>query len=1112
MACFDLRIDRDREMDDDIHPIYNYLKRRGWSDALELLSCTNSKLPNDFMFDEDNADPFKITIRPIEHPTELFVAIQQRDWGAALNCLHRKPAEARTWVYRETDFPENEMLWKLLPLHASIALGAPAYFILELLDAYPDAAKKRDLKKSLPIHLVASRVDIDVDGERLLQHLLRVFPESAGVVNGRGKLPIELAYGAQLRKDKNNKVHSWCIDTKDIEDEGFELQLEMRDVMESFKSDNKIPYPPTWAVPGPTNSSGSYSSRSEATFDIIAYPFLASTYAKLGTIPESNSKAATPVSSSSSSSSSTDEKKTLGFHSIHLNNDSQPSSSSISLRPTIDSSMRSFCFSRKSARSSSSLAVSKLRLLLSRSRSLERMKSASGSDSVNNGDSESRTKTESNDLDTVISSSESKTSGEELHQQIDCLQSRSYELPRKPVMYSSPAMSLPLPSMMSGSHFSSKEKKSSTGCTSCDKDSDDTGESLVASIDLQKSLFGLLKSGQPQPQPPNVYEHAQSFDIPTKQSMYSSPARSLPSQLRMITSLTRSRNQSDECNAFGKVSSGGERRQQTDSDSTNLDVSSSKNCTSKQQRFVKKKSHSFDLPPTQSMYCSPSRSLPYPLRIFKSRSRRTDEKASNNIRCCSFVNDSQSGNAEKSCKSVDLKHSLSVSLEPKWVENHQQVYKETRSFDIPAKQTMYSSPARSLPSGFCVYKSNSVFLDKTESNANCVPFVRDATSYDEETPASKGLNDSISQLLKPKGSEQHLNAGKHSRSFDVPHAQAMYSFPTSSLPSPLRMLKLHIQPNEESNWSKNFDKQSSGESYTTHSESIQLKKSSSASLTSTPLQVDTHSLDLSVELPTLSCSVTSFPSASSLPELNSHRMQKITRMDCQSSETGPRSKSHMIAEEHAAYVDLDTTSKSSQCSESKHGCNSYRETHSFNLPPNQSMYSSPARSLPVYTTRANIKCGFDKDNTRSCSAVTGNHFIHATESGECECSPLGVVMSNHCDENQAEDMASASVEEDPVLVDFIEEAISNIGRERYEIEYVLKEMHDRRIDKIDDLLNVDSKVLAASFADKELAMEMKRLLDEPEFVSSFYENYAEEDFLCCSSGAGSHSHPEVSFT
>lgn len=1109
MTCFELRIVSAQEMDDDIHPIYNYLKRRGWSDALDLLSCTNSKPPNDFLFDDDNADPFKVSIRPIEHPTELFMAIQRRDWGAALDCLHRKPAEASTWIYRETDFPENEMLWKLLPLHASIALGAPAYLILELLDTYPDAAKKLDLNKSLPIHLAASRVDIDIDGERILQNLLTVFPESAGVVNGRGKLPIELAYGAQLRKDKRNKVHSWCIDTRETQEEGFELQLEMRDVMESFNSENKNIYHPTWSVPGPTNSSSSYSSRSEISCDNIAYPFLTSTYPKLGTIPESNSKTASPISSSSSSSSSTDDKKTIGFQSICVSNNAQPSSSSLSLRSSIDSSNRSFVFSHKSTRSSSSRAMSKLRSFLSRSRSMEGKKPVNCFDSdENNRGIDSRTKTDSGsfELDTQISSSESNNSGEEQHKRICSMDARSYEVPRMPQMYPSPARSLPTRFIMTRPHFSSEEKKPRTGVTSFDKDSKDNGESMVKSVDCKHSLAGVLKPCRSQQQQEKDYEHSRSFDIPAKQLMYTSPARSLPSSL--IASFTRSKTPKIEYNAFGEdFSVGEESRRQTGSDSNNLDVSFSKSSILKQQRFVKKKAHSFDLPPTQSVHCSPPRSLPSSLRVFGSRSQRTDEKASN-IDCGSFGKDSKFDNEKKSCESIDLKNNaLSGSREVEWLNQDQQVYKGTRSFDIPTKQTMYCSPARSLPLRFSTLTSNTPYPDMKKSDFFCAPFVKESTSENEVTFVSRDGNDSTLRSLNPNCSKQVQELCKHARSFEYTPTQLMYSFPATSLPSPARMLKLRSQGIWESKFSNNNDAVSFGGSGRPNSESSHLKSASGSLKFTSQIGLEkARSFGLPAEQSMVSCPVSSLPPRKAV-KIRSSGVQQTPIMDCGSSKKCPSFNCEVTAEDHAESTDLNTTSKSSKVSKSNHENNGYRRTRSFDRPPNQSLYSSPARSLPESTMRSKNTYCLNKDIMVRSSGVNGNHFIDTTESEEYECSLLGVVTSNHYDENQVEDVTSDYIEGDPVLVDFIEEAISNIGREKNEIGFVLKEMHERHIDKIDDLLKVDSKVLAASFADKELGMEMKRLLDEPEYEMPFDSNYDAEDFLCDTSDSGSHSAP-----
>jgi hypothetical protein len=176
MACCWRDGSADPSMHDDIHPIYCYLKRSGWNDSLELLTCTTAKMPEDFVLNRDGDDMFKVIMRPIDKPSELFKALQMREWGNALDCLHRKPAEAKTWIYRETDFPHSQLMWKVLPLHAALAIGAPAYVILELLQAYPDAARKWDSNRSLPIHIAANRIDLDDGGERILHKLLKAFP------------------------------------------------------------------------------------------------------------------------------------------------------------------------------------------------------------------------------------------------------------------------------------------------------------------------------------------------------------------------------------------------------------------------------------------------------------------------------------------------------------------------------------------------------------------------------------------------------------------------------------------------------------------------------------------------------------------------------------------------------------------------------------------------------------------------------------------------------------------------------------------------------------------------------------------------------------------------
>mmetsp|Transcript_8775 Transcript_8775/g.18130 ORF Transcript_8775/g.18130 Transcript_8775/m.18130 type:complete len:1272 (-) Transcript_8775:207-4022(-) len=163
-------------------------------------------------------------------PTKLFMFLQQRAWGLALAQLEKNPDEAAIWVYRKVgqqkapnvkdgyksqalvvqsqalvvhdgnNYP-NKMRWKLLPLHASIVLGAPPEIIFELIKAYPQAATKVDERGSLPVHLAASRLDVDTEGEKVMLRLFGAYPDSIECKDKKGRTPPELAKLARMRKD-----------------------------------------------------------------------------------------------------------------------------------------------------------------------------------------------------------------------------------------------------------------------------------------------------------------------------------------------------------------------------------------------------------------------------------------------------------------------------------------------------------------------------------------------------------------------------------------------------------------------------------------------------------------------------------------------------------------------------------------------------------------------------------------------------------------------------------------------------------------------------------------------------------------------------------------------
>jgi len=120
----------------------------------------------------------------------LFLSLLQKDWTRALSRISENPVEASVWIWQKA---RGYLIWRLLPLHAAIIIGAPSYLVLEILFAYPNAARERDMSGSLPIHLAASRIQSHPDGERILNHLIRAFPDSRGIEDGKGSTVIETA-------------------------------------------------------------------------------------------------------------------------------------------------------------------------------------------------------------------------------------------------------------------------------------------------------------------------------------------------------------------------------------------------------------------------------------------------------------------------------------------------------------------------------------------------------------------------------------------------------------------------------------------------------------------------------------------------------------------------------------------------------------------------------------------------------------------------------------------------------------------------------------------------------------------------------------------------------
>ncbi len=121
------------------------------------------------------------------NPSELYLAVQRKDWDGALERVATCPQEASTWVSRKE--ADGKLRWRLLPLHAAIIFRAPEDTISALLFAFAQGAACKDDQGMLPLHL-AIRNGCD---ENVVNLLLLAYPQSIEIQDRKGRTPMVLA-------------------------------------------------------------------------------------------------------------------------------------------------------------------------------------------------------------------------------------------------------------------------------------------------------------------------------------------------------------------------------------------------------------------------------------------------------------------------------------------------------------------------------------------------------------------------------------------------------------------------------------------------------------------------------------------------------------------------------------------------------------------------------------------------------------------------------------------------------------------------------------------------------------------------------------------------------
>jgi hypothetical protein len=124
--------------------------------------------------------------------TPLYEMLESSQWEQARTRCRTHPQEVHTWIVRR-DANDN-IRWKLLPLHAAVIFQSPMPVIEAMLAEHPIAAAKRDDQGMLPIHLAFRHKSDEV----LIEKLIRQYPGGITVKDRRDRLPLDHAKDAQF--------------------------------------------------------------------------------------------------------------------------------------------------------------------------------------------------------------------------------------------------------------------------------------------------------------------------------------------------------------------------------------------------------------------------------------------------------------------------------------------------------------------------------------------------------------------------------------------------------------------------------------------------------------------------------------------------------------------------------------------------------------------------------------------------------------------------------------------------------------------------------------------------------------------------------------------------
>lgn len=202
------------------------------ADTFELADATSPKMSG---YGKEWFDPEASEVDYDKNPTDLFQALEARQFSYADEMFrqvnYQFTRECKTWVVArgKKSKDTSQLRFRALPLHAALVFGAPDDMVKKILNAYPKAARGRDVKGRLPIHLAMEHNA----SEEIMTMILEAFPKGFFAKDKKDMTPLEYVNANMDRAFMKRYVP--LLSEAKLEDERAQWEVEKQQALESQK-------------------------------------------------------------------------------------------------------------------------------------------------------------------------------------------------------------------------------------------------------------------------------------------------------------------------------------------------------------------------------------------------------------------------------------------------------------------------------------------------------------------------------------------------------------------------------------------------------------------------------------------------------------------------------------------------------------------------------------------------------------------------------------------------------------------------------------------------------------------------------------------------------------